>query len=169
MCNNYILAVSRRAVLATLVGALTLSCRAWVPCAAATPSAPPKAPAHTPPALGPKRAVMASAAAPAPPGPPRPPGTVRLMLTGDVMLGRGVDQILPQHVGPRIYESYIQDARDYGVLAVQVGGAAGAACGGRSCLFFLWCACRRPPAERLARLRGLGCGRGWQDCGAVPA
>lgn len=81
---------------------------------------------------------------------PRPPQSVRIMLTGDVMLGtsqpaggaaplppaprlpqqvptfrslglmlllcaagRGVDQILPQHVDPVLYESCVKDARTY--------------------------------------------------------
>ncbi|KXZ43828.1 hypothetical protein GPECTOR_79g107 [Gonium pectorale] len=48
--------------------------------------------------------------------------TVRLLLTGDVMLGRGVDQILPVSAHPRIYEGYIRDARDYVGLAVAANG-----------------------------------------------
>lgn len=40
-----------------------------------------------------------------------------LFLCGDVMTGRGVDQILPHPSGHRIFESYVQDARDYVTLA----------------------------------------------------
>lgn len=53
---------------------------------------------------------------------PKPPGTVRVMLTGDLMLGRGVDQILPYHCDPQIYEGYITDARMYVQLAVEANG-----------------------------------------------
>jgi poly-gamma-glutamate capsule biosynthesis protein CapA/YwtB (metallophosphatase superfamily) len=35
------------------------------------------------------------------------------VLTGDVMLGRGIDQILPHPGDPRLYEVSIHDARDY--------------------------------------------------------
>ncbi len=52
----------------------------------------------------------------------KPPGAVRLMLTGDVMLGRGVDAVLPRSVPPVIYEAHCQSARDYVELAVQVRG-----------------------------------------------
>ncbi|ATQ30278.1 hypothetical protein CS378_17045 [Rhodococcus ruber] len=45
------------------------------------------------------------------------PRTVTLFLAGDVMTGRGVDQILPHPGGPRLRESYAQDARDYVELA----------------------------------------------------
>src|SRR2546429_142381 len=38
---------------------------------------------------------------------------VRLFLSGDVMTGRGIDQVLPYPNDPRIYESYVRDARDY--------------------------------------------------------
>lgn len=49
-------------------------------------------------------------------------GIVRLLLTGDVMLGRGVDQILPRPSAPQIYESHLRDARDYVALAESVSG-----------------------------------------------
>jgi poly-gamma-glutamate capsule biosynthesis protein CapA/YwtB (metallophosphatase superfamily) len=39
--------------------------------------------------------------------------SVTLVLTGDVMLGRGIDQILPHPGDPRLYEVSIHDARDY--------------------------------------------------------
>jgi poly-gamma-glutamate capsule biosynthesis protein CapA/YwtB (metallophosphatase superfamily) len=42
---------------------------------------------------------------------------VTLFLCGDVMTGRGVDQILPHPSGPQIFEPYVQDAREYVTLA----------------------------------------------------
>lgn len=44
---------------------------------------------------------------------------VRLFLCGDVMIGRGIDQILPFPSNPLLYESYVKDARDYVLLAEQ--------------------------------------------------
>lgn len=43
--------------------------------------------------------------------------SVKLFLCGDVMLGRGIDQILPHSVSPKLYESYVKDAKDYVRLA----------------------------------------------------
>ena len=48
--------------------------------------------------------------------------TVTLFLCGDVMTGRGVDQILLCPSGPEIHESYVRDARDYVTLAEQASG-----------------------------------------------
>jgi poly-gamma-glutamate synthesis protein (capsule biosynthesis protein) len=42
---------------------------------------------------------------------------VTLFLCGDVMTGRGIDQILPHPAGHRLFEPYVQDARDYVELA----------------------------------------------------
>lgn len=42
---------------------------------------------------------------------------VRLFLCGDVMTGRGIDQLMRRAVDPRLYEPYITDARDYLRLA----------------------------------------------------
>jgi poly-gamma-glutamate capsule biosynthesis protein CapA/YwtB (metallophosphatase superfamily) len=47
---------------------------------------------------------------------------ITLFLSGDVMTGRGIDQVLPQHVDPMIYESYVKDARDYVRLAEKKNG-----------------------------------------------
>ncbi|MFD8525162.1 CapA family protein [Streptomyces capillispiralis] len=47
---------------------------------------------------------------------------VRLFLCGDVMLGRGVDQILPHPGDPALREGWIRDARDYVELAEAVSG-----------------------------------------------
>jgi poly-gamma-glutamate capsule biosynthesis protein CapA/YwtB (metallophosphatase superfamily) len=43
-------------------------------------------------------------------------------LTGDVMLGRGIDQVLPHPGDPHLYESWICDARDYVELAERARG-----------------------------------------------
>jgi poly-gamma-glutamate synthesis protein (capsule biosynthesis protein) len=42
---------------------------------------------------------------------------VDLWLAGDLMLGRGVDQILPHPVSPLLFEPALHDARDYVALA----------------------------------------------------
>jgi poly-gamma-glutamate synthesis protein (capsule biosynthesis protein) len=48
---------------------------------------------------------------------------VTLFLCGDVMTGRGVDQILPRPGDPRLWERYVEDARDYVSLAEAKHGA----------------------------------------------
>ena len=48
--------------------------------------------------------------------------TVRLFLCGDVMTGRGIDQILPYSVDPHLYEPYVRDARRYVELAERANG-----------------------------------------------
>lgn len=45
-----------------------------------------------------------------------------LFLCGDVMTGRGIDQILKVPSRPQLYEPYIRDARDYVELAERVSG-----------------------------------------------
>lgn len=47
---------------------------------------------------------------------------IRLFLGGDVMTGRGIDQILPRPGDPRLYESYVKNAVDYVELAEAVNG-----------------------------------------------
>ena len=47
---------------------------------------------------------------------------ITLFLCGDVMTGRGLDQVLPHSVDPVIYESYVEDARDYVLLAERKNG-----------------------------------------------
>jgi poly-gamma-glutamate capsule biosynthesis protein CapA/YwtB (metallophosphatase superfamily) len=47
---------------------------------------------------------------------------VTLFLCGDVMTGRGVDQILPHPGDPELREPYVRDARDYVRLAERVNG-----------------------------------------------
>lgn len=45
-----------------------------------------------------------------------------LVLGGDVMTGRGIDQILARPGDPALYESFVRDARDYVRLAERVSG-----------------------------------------------
>jgi poly-gamma-glutamate synthesis protein (capsule biosynthesis protein) len=45
-----------------------------------------------------------------------------LCLCGDVMLGRGVDQLLPHPGDPVLREAYVRDARDYVALAEAANG-----------------------------------------------
>ncbi len=47
---------------------------------------------------------------------------ISLFLGGDVMTGRGIDQILPRPSPPAIYEPYVTDARTYIALAEEVHG-----------------------------------------------
>jgi poly-gamma-glutamate capsule biosynthesis protein CapA/YwtB (metallophosphatase superfamily) len=47
---------------------------------------------------------------------------VTLFLCGDVMTGRGVDQILPHPSAPEIFEPCVRDAREYVALAELVSG-----------------------------------------------
>jgi poly-gamma-glutamate synthesis protein (capsule biosynthesis protein) len=45
-----------------------------------------------------------------------------IFMVGDVMTGRGIDQILPQPSDPILYEGYITDARRYVQIAERVNG-----------------------------------------------
>jgi poly-gamma-glutamate synthesis protein (capsule biosynthesis protein) len=45
-----------------------------------------------------------------------------LFLCGDVMTGRGIDQVLPHPSLPHLYESYVRDARNYVALAEERNG-----------------------------------------------
>lgn len=47
---------------------------------------------------------------------------VTVFLCGDVMTGRGIDQILPHSGSPRLHESYVKDARRYVELAEDANG-----------------------------------------------
>lgn len=54
---------------------------------------------------------------------PDPTGSfTRLFLCGDVMPGRGIDQILPYPSRPPLYEPCVRDAREYVTLAEAVNG-----------------------------------------------
>ncbi len=48
---------------------------------------------------------------------------IKLFLCGDVMTGRGIDQILGTPCDPVIHEGYLQSAADYVALAESVNGA----------------------------------------------
>lgn len=48
--------------------------------------------------------------------------SVRLFLCGDVMTGRGIDQVLPHPSEPELHESWVTDARDYVALAERMNG-----------------------------------------------
>jgi len=47
---------------------------------------------------------------------------ITLALAGDVMTGRGIDQVMPQPSEPTLYEACVRDARDYVRLAECVSG-----------------------------------------------
>lgn len=48
--------------------------------------------------------------------------SISLFVSGDVMTGRGIDQILPHPGNPVLYEAYVRDARKYVDLAEAVHG-----------------------------------------------
>ncbi len=48
---------------------------------------------------------------------------VKLFLCGDVMTGRGIDQVLAQPSDPVLHEPYVRDARRYVELAERISGA----------------------------------------------
>ena len=66
--------------------------------------------------------MMPDAAAPVPLA-----GALRLFLGGDVMLGRGIDQILPHPVAPHLFESWMKSAVGYVELAEARCGPIGRA------------------------------------------
>jgi poly-gamma-glutamate capsule biosynthesis protein CapA/YwtB (metallophosphatase superfamily) len=47
---------------------------------------------------------------------------MRIFLCGDVMPGRGIDQVLPHPCSPELYEDYVGSALDYVRLAERVNG-----------------------------------------------
>jgi poly-gamma-glutamate synthesis protein (capsule biosynthesis protein) len=47
---------------------------------------------------------------------------ITLFLCGDVMTGRGIDQILPHPGDPRLHEPFVADAREYVALAERLNG-----------------------------------------------
>jgi len=47
---------------------------------------------------------------------------ITLFICGDIMTGRGIDQILPQSAPPALFEPYVRDARQYVELAERVNG-----------------------------------------------
>lgn len=55
--------------------------------------------------------------------PSRSAGPITLFLCGDVMTGRGIDQVLPHPSDPRLYEPYLKSAIGYVELAERASGA----------------------------------------------
>jgi len=53
---------------------------------------------------------------------PTPPRTLRLLLAGDVMTGRGIDQVLAHPGDPRLHEAWVHDAREYVRIAERASG-----------------------------------------------
>ena len=51
-----------------------------------------------------------------------PAAVATLFLCGDLMTGRGIDQILPHPADPRLFEAFVQDARRYVELAEVANG-----------------------------------------------
>ena len=49
-------------------------------------------------------------------------GSLTLCLVGDVMLGRGIDQVLPYPGDPHLHEPYVASAREYVALAERAHG-----------------------------------------------
>src|SRR5687767_6647604 len=47
---------------------------------------------------------------------------ITLFLCGDVMTGRGIDQVLPHPGNPTLYEGYMKTARGYVELAEEANG-----------------------------------------------
>ena len=57
-------------------------------------------------------------------GPPSPQAsTVRLFLCGDVMTGRGIDQVLPHPCDPALHEDFVRSAKVYVRLAGDAHGS----------------------------------------------
>ena len=50
------------------------------------------------------------------------PHAITLFLCGDVMTGRGIDQILPHASDPELFEPWIRSARSYVELAERTNG-----------------------------------------------
>lgn len=50
------------------------------------------------------------------------PANVTLLLAGDVMTGRGIDQVLQHPSAPELHEPYVHDARDYVRMAETLNG-----------------------------------------------
>ena len=83
------------------------------------------------------------------PAPPNPAIDTRLALLfgGDVMLGRGIDQIQPSPSDPTLYEDYIKDARGYVRLAERANGPVPRAVGPG----YVWGAAREALADPACR------------------
>lgn len=81
------------------------------------------------------------------------PPAVTLFLGGDVMTGRGIDQILAHPSKPELHEPFVEDAREYVRLAEQVSGQVPRGAGSD----YIWGDAlaewtRRSPAARIVNL-----------------
>jgi poly-gamma-glutamate capsule biosynthesis protein CapA/YwtB (metallophosphatase superfamily) len=74
-----------------------------------------------------RAAGVASSRLPGPEGSVQSARRVTLFLCGDVMTGRGIDQILPHPSAPGLHEPYVQSALEYLELAERVHGHIGRA------------------------------------------
>ena len=52
----------------------------------------------------------------------RPSEHITLFLCGDVMTGRGIDQVLPYPSDPTLYEPYVRNAKEYVAIAEEANG-----------------------------------------------
>lgn len=69
------------------------------------------------------QAVMAgSAGSPVKAGAQQAAGAITLFVCGDVMTGRGIDQVLPHPGNPVLYEPYMKSATGYVQIAEEVNG-----------------------------------------------
>ncbi|TFZ06162.1 CapA family protein [Ramlibacter henchirensis] len=94
--------------------------------------------------------------------------TLRLLLAGDVMTGRGIDQVLPHPGDPRLHESWMRDAREYVRLAERANGPVPAPVGPE----YIWGDAlavmeRLAPALRIVNLETAitATGQPWPDKG----
>jgi poly-gamma-glutamate synthesis protein (capsule biosynthesis protein) len=69
------------------------------------------------------RSAMAGYATPAPTSWPDADTAIEIFLCGDVMIGRGIDQVLPCPCSPELYESCVGSASDYVRLAERANGS----------------------------------------------
>ncbi|MEX2481506.1 MAG: CapA family protein [Gammaproteobacteria bacterium] len=75
--------------------------------------------------------------------------TVTICLCGDVMTGRGIDQVLPHSGSPELRETYVRDARDYVKLAEAANGPIARPVGFRELWGDVPAALRRVRADAL--------------------
>jgi len=52
----------------------------------------------------------------------KPPPHMTIFLCGDVMTGRGIDQVLPHPSDPNLFEPYVRNAKQYVALAEEANG-----------------------------------------------
>jgi len=52
----------------------------------------------------------------------KPPQHMTIFLCGDVMTGRGIDQVLPHPSDPNLFEPYVRNAKQYVALAEKANG-----------------------------------------------